>query len=104
VLEAIAGLDRDIADALFPHGADTSFPSGTVAVIAAVACVAWLAWPALSQVLAVATAVVAFGCVYVDVHYASDVIAGALLGIAAGWLGWLGSGVRIPRASRAAGG
>ena len=86
---------------LFPHGADTSFPSGTVAVIAAVACVAWLAWPALGRVLAVAVAVVAFGCVYVDVHYVSDVVAGALLGVAAGWLCWLGSGIRLPRASQA---
>ena len=77
---------------LFPHGTDTSFPSPTVAVIAAVACVAWLAWPALGRVLAIATAVTAFGCVYVDVHWLSDVVAGAALGVAAGWLCWLACG------------
>jgi undecaprenyl-diphosphatase len=81
---------------LFPHGADTSFPSGTVAVVAAVACVAWLAWPALGRVLAAAVALVAFGCAYVGVHYVSDVAAGALLGIAAGWPCWLASGRLVP--------
>jgi len=67
---------------LYPHSANSSFPSGTVAVVAAVATVAFFAWPALGRVLAAATAMVAFGCVYVGVHYASDVTAGALAGAA----------------------
>ena len=67
---------------LYPHSANSSFPSGTVAVVAAVATVAFFAWPALGRVLVAATAMVAFGCVYVGVHYASDVTAGALAGAA----------------------
>jgi undecaprenyl-diphosphatase len=86
---------------LFPHGADTSFPSGTIAVVAAVACVAWLAWPALGRVLAIATVVAAFGCVYVDVHWPSDVAAGAALGVAAGWLCWLVIRRTLPRTPQA---
>jgi membrane-associated phospholipid phosphatase len=85
---------------LFPHGANTSFPSGTIAVVAAVACVAWLAWPALGRVLAIATVVAAFGCVYVDVHWPSDVAAGAALGVADGWLCWLVISRALPRTLR----
>jgi undecaprenyl-diphosphatase len=81
---------------LFPHGASTSFPSPTVAIVAAVACVAWLAWPALGRVLGAAVLIVAVGCVYVDVHYVSDVVVGALLGAAAGGACWLAS-AHVPR-------
>jgi hypothetical protein len=43
--------------------------------IAAIATVAWFASPRLGQVLAAATVITAFGCVYVSVHDTSDVIA-----------------------------
>jgi undecaprenyl-diphosphatase len=78
---------------LYPHSANSSFPSGTVAVVAAVTVVAFFAWPALGRVLAAATAMVAFGCVYVGVHYPSDVAAGALAGAAAPALTWRVSGL-----------
>jgi undecaprenyl-diphosphatase len=78
---------------LYPHSASSSFPSGTVAVVAAVAAVAFFAWPALGRVLAAATAMVAFGCVYAGVHYPSDVAAGAVAGAAAAALTWRVSGL-----------
>ena len=81
---------------LFPHGADTSFPSPTIAVVAAVACAAWLAWPALGRVLAIATVVAAFGCVYVDVHWPSDVVAGAAARRRRGWLCWRATSLKTP--------
>ncbi len=78
---------------LFPHAADSSFPSSTVA---AIATVAWFAWPRLGQVLAAATVITSFGCVYVSVHYTSDVIAGALIGAAAAAVTWALSGLSVP--------
>jgi undecaprenyl-diphosphatase len=81
---------------LFPHAANSSFPSSTVAVIAAIATVAWFAWPRLGQVLAAATVITAFGCVYVTVHYTSDVIVGALIGAAAAAVAWAVSGGSVP--------
>jgi undecaprenyl-diphosphatase len=76
---------------LFPHAANSSFPSSTVAFVAAVATVAWFAWRRLGQVLAVATFVTAFGCVYVSVHYISDVVVGALIGALAAVVAWAAS-------------
>jgi membrane-associated phospholipid phosphatase len=61
--------------------------------VGAAATVAFFAWPVLGRVLAVATAMVAFGCVYVGVHYVSDVTAGALAGAAAAAVTWRVSGL-----------
>ena len=63
---------------------------------AAIATVAWFAWPRLGQVLAAATVITSFGCVYVSVHYTSDVIAGALIGAAAAAVTWALSGLSVP--------
>jgi membrane-associated phospholipid phosphatase len=41
----------------------------------------------------VGTVVVGFGCVYVGVHYASDVIVGAALGVVCGAVTWLLAGL-----------
>jgi undecaprenyl-diphosphatase len=81
---------------LYPHSANSSFPSGTVAVVAAVATVAFFAWPVLGRMLAAATVMVAFGCVYVDVHYASDVAVGALAGAVSAAVTWRVSGLSWP--------
>jgi undecaprenyl-diphosphatase len=73
---------------LFPHSAGPSFPSGTVSIAAIAATVVWLSWRRLGAVLWAGVVVVAFGCVYVGVHYVSDVAAGAVLGtlcVAAVW-------------------
>jgi undecaprenyl-diphosphatase len=81
---------------LFPHTANTSFPSSTVAYASVVAIVVLLAWRRLGIALALGTVMIAFGCVYVGVHYVSDVVVGAVLGVACGaavWfaLGWDGA-------------
>jgi membrane-associated phospholipid phosphatase len=73
---------------LFPHPPDTSFPSYTTAYFAAVAGPAWLTWRRAGAVMAVITAEVAFGCVYVGVHYVTDVAAGMAMGAACGGLCW----------------
>lgn len=45
--------------------------------------------------MAALTAEVAAGCVYVGVHYVSDVAAGAVIGIAAGGVAWLLLGLPV---------
>lgn len=77
---------------LFPHSADPSFPSGTTAFAAVASVVIMCGWRRLRWWPALLTVIVAIGCVYVGVHYISDVIAGAALGAAAGMAGWGGLG------------
>jgi undecaprenyl-diphosphatase len=78
---------------LFPHTPSTSFPSSTVAFAAVAATVVLLTWRLLGLVVWIGTAIIAFGCVYVGVHWPSDVVVGALLGFACGAAAWLLLGV-----------
>lgn len=78
---------------LFPHAANNSFPSTTTAFAAVAAVIGVLAWRRLGLLLVLGTGVVAFGCVYVGVHYVSDVIVGAALGAASGAVAWLIAGL-----------
>jgi undecaprenyl-diphosphatase len=78
---------------LFPHPPNNSFPSSLTAFAAVAAVIGVLAWRRLGGVFAVGTIVVGFGCVYVGVHYASDVIVGAALGVVCGALAWLVAGL-----------
>jgi undecaprenyl-diphosphatase len=83
---------------LFPHAPNNSFPSSTTAFAAVAGVIALLAWRRLGLVLVLGTGVVAVGCVYVGVHYVSDVIVGAALGAACGTVTWLAVG--LPPVSR----
>src|SRR5579864_524357 len=78
---------------LFPHPANTSFPSSLTAFAAVAAIVGLLAWRRLGLVLVLGTGVVAVGCVYVGVHWVSDVVVGVALGAACGAVTWLFSGL-----------
>ena len=78
---------------LFPHAANNSFPSSTTAFIAVAGIIGVLAWRRRGVILVVGTAVVAVGCVYVGVHYVSDVIVGAALGAACGAVTWFVAGL-----------
>jgi membrane-associated phospholipid phosphatase len=73
---------------LFPHSANNSFPSSTVAFAAVVATVVLLASRRLGIVLVAGTVIIALGCVYVGVHYVEDVLVGGALGIACGAIFW----------------
>jgi undecaprenyl-diphosphatase len=83
---------------LFPHSADTSFPSDTTGYFAVPVIPAWRAWRWLGRAFAVMTVLVAGGCVYVGVHYVTDVAAGAAIGLALGGAAWALLG-RPPAAS-----
>ena len=78
---------------LFPHVPNNSFPSSLTAFAAVAAVIGVLAWRRLGMVFVVGLLVVGFGCVYVGVHYPSDVIAGAGAGVVSGWVTWLIAGL-----------
>lgn len=68
---------------------DFSFPSGHTCASFAAAYAMYRALPERRGVpLLILAALIAFSRLYVGVHYPSDVIAGALVGIFAGWAGW----------------
>jgi undecaprenyl-diphosphatase len=67
-----------------PHG--SSFPSGHAATAFAAATVVALLRPALRWPALVVASAVAFSRVYLGVHFLSDVLAGAALGVAVGLL------------------
>ena len=78
---------------LFPHVANNSFPSSLTAFAAVAAVVGVLAWRRVGMVFVVGLVVVGFGCVYVGVHYPSDVIVGAGVGVVSGWVTWVITGL-----------
>ena len=81
---------RDAVYGFFPfHGGPgyASFPSGHTTTICTVMTVLWLCYPRYRVLYALAMAAVAIGLVGANFHFLGDVIAGAFLGISAGWLG-----------------
>jgi undecaprenyl-diphosphatase len=78
---------------LFPHPPNNSFPSSLTAFAAVAAVIGVLAWRRVGLVFVVGTVVVGFGCVYVGVHYASDVVVGAALGAVCAAVTWLVAGL-----------
>lgn len=74
---------------LYPHTPNSAFPSATTGYFAAAAVPALLCWRRLGWVVTAITIEVAFGCVYVGVHYVTDVLAGAAIGAAGGAIAWL---------------
>jgi membrane-associated phospholipid phosphatase len=73
---------------LYPHSRDSSFPSSLTAYFAACAMPVWFVWRKLGLLLFVITFEVALGCVYVGVHYVSDVFAGAAIGAGSAGIEW----------------
>jgi len=71
---------------LVPLPATHSFPSGHATVAFACATVLALAVPRLRWPLFALAALIGFSRVYVGVHYPSDVLGGALLGVGLGLL------------------
>ena len=84
---------------LYPHPPNNSFPSTLTAFAAVAGVIALLAWRRRGLVLVLGTGVVAVGCVYVGVHYVSDVIVGAALGAVCGTVMWMVVG--LPPVTRA---
>lgn len=70
------------AELLIKHANDAGFPSDHATGAFALAMGLWLYDRVIGGVALVLAAIVAFARVYVGAHYPSDVVAGALLGIA----------------------
>jgi undecaprenyl-diphosphatase len=70
------------AHLLVAHGRDPGFPSDHATGAFAMAMALWLYDRTIGAVAFVLAAIVAFARVYVGVHYPSDVVAGALIGMA----------------------
>jgi membrane-associated phospholipid phosphatase len=77
---------------LYPRPPDTSFPSATAGYFAAVTLPLWHSWRKLGLLAVAISAEVAFGCVYVGVHYLTDVAAGVAIGLACGQAAWMAVG------------
>jgi undecaprenyl-diphosphatase len=63
--------------------ASSSFPSGHTAAAAAFTAAVWPTWPVAGMACAVPAAMVAVERVQSGAHYPSDVVAGAVIGLAA---------------------
>jgi membrane-associated phospholipid phosphatase len=98
IASAASGLLKDVFDRVRPALAepgvtalvslpgDASMPSGHAATAAAAAGVVALLHPRLRAPLAALVAAIALSRVYLGVHYPSDVIVGAALGLAIAWI------------------
>lgn len=78
---------------LYPHPPNNSFSSSLTAFAAVAGVVGLLAWRKRGLVFVAGTVIVAFGCMYVGVHYLTDVIVGAALGAVCGAVTWLIAGL-----------
>ena len=67
-------------------GARSSFPSGHASFFFALAAVVYLYNKKLGVWFLASAALISLARVYVGVHYPSDVLAGAIIGILVGWL------------------
>lgn len=65
---------------------NSSFPSSHVANAAALAWVFARRWRRAAPIFILFAALVAFSRVYLNRHFVSDVLCGALIGVASGWL------------------
>ena len=78
--------DAGLTHALIAHSPDWSFPSDHAAASAAISAALWFKnHKKLAMVFFVAAAVICLSRVLVGVHYLSDVIGGAVVGITAAY-------------------
>lgn len=79
---------------LIAHPTDYySFPSGHTGISFAAASALYFGKSRLWIPAAILAVLIGFSRLYLYVHYPSDVLAGAFIGIAAGWIGFALSGV-----------
>jgi membrane-associated phospholipid phosphatase len=74
---------------LISHSADASFPSDHCLVAGAVAMVTLLAWRWLGIIAVALALLIAWGRVFVGVHYPGDVLAGLAIGAICACIAWV---------------
>ena len=67
-------------------GSNAAFPSSHAANSFALAWVLWRRWPRAGLLLFSCAALVAYSRIYLNRHFFSDVLVGALVGLVCGWL------------------
>lgn len=72
---------------LIPEPAGFSFPSGHTMVSFAAAFSVWLTHRKEGALTLIVAALIGFSRIYLYVHFLTDVLAGAVLGILFGWIG-----------------
>lgn len=72
---------------LIPHPEGFSFPSGHTGASFAAAAALYFGKNRMGTAAFILAALIGFSRIYLYVHYPTDVLAGALLGIMLGWLG-----------------
>lgn len=72
---------------LIPHPEGFSFPSGHTGASFAAAAALFFGKNRMGAVAFILAALIGFSRIYLYVHYPTDVLAGAMLGIMLGWLG-----------------
>lgn len=72
---------------LIPEPAGFSFPSGHTMVSFAAAFSVWLTHKKEGALSLIVAALIGFSRIYLYVHFLTDVLAGAVLGILFGWIG-----------------
>lgn len=84
-----------IVQLLIDKPSDTSFPSGHTATAFATVGVLWAAWrdgrkapTGLFVVVVVLACLMVFSRMYLYVHFPTDILAGALIGLIVGWITW----------------
>lgn len=87
--EARPWIDHPDTIKLISHSADASFPSDHCLVAGAIAMVALLAWRWLGILAVIGAILIAWGRVFVGVHYPGDVLAGLAIGAVCGLVCWL---------------
>ncbi|MBU2037474.1 phosphatase PAP2 family protein [Patescibacteria group bacterium] len=75
-------------NSLIVHESTGSFPSGHAAFFFALAMAVYLSNRRAGQWLFGAAILISLARVYVGVHYPLDILAGAVVGLLAGWLAW----------------
>ena len=86
---------------LIPHESSSSFPSGHASLFFALGTVLYLYNKKAGALFLLASVVIGIARVLAGLHWPIDIVAGALIGVACGWLVWKSAILLYSRRSHA---